>query len=286
MYSNSLGVLLKEAKEKLKYAEIPEYALDAELIMMQVTGMNRIEVLTEKAFVLDESQKNEFFEKIQRRIKREPVSYILGYREFMGLNFFVEQGILIPRPDTEVLVETVLQTIKVCGKKVYIAEVGTGSGCISVSIAKFSDAECYGVDINPKAVELSVKNSVLNKVEENTHFYYGDLFKGLPSNMMFDIIVSNPPYIREKDMDSLMIDVRNYEPENALCGGEDGLEFYRRISSEGKKFLKKNGYIFFEIGYDEADEVLDILINMGYTDICVIKDLNGLDRVVTARLED
>ncbi|MPM51964.1 Release factor glutamine methyltransferase [bioreactor metagenome] len=127
---------------------------------------------------------------------------------------------------------------------------------------------------------------MLNKVENRVHFYDGDVFKGLPPNMIYDIIVSNPPYIRKKDMEFLMPDVKDYEPENALCGGEDGLDFYRTISAEGRKLLKADGYIFFEIGYDEANGVKEILVENGYKDICVKKDLSGLDRVVTARMED
>lgn len=286
MSIDSLDVLLKEGKKKLKDAGIPEYALDAELIMMQVTGMDRIEILTERTFVLDGRQKKQFFEKICRRVEKEPVSYILGHREFMGFDFLVEPGVLIPRPDTEILVEAVLQTIREWNKKIEIVEVGIGTGCISVSIAALSDAECYGVDINPKAVALSERNAERNGIEKKTHFYYGNLFEGLPSNKMFDMIVSNPPYIRKRDMETLMEDVKNYEPYNALCGGEDGLCFYRKIASEGKRILKKSGFVFFEIGYDEAEAVIDILTDAGYTKISVIKDLSGLDRVVKARLED
>lgn len=286
MDNNSLGILLAEAKKKLNTAGVSEYALDADLIMMKVTGMDRVGVLTSSSFILSTQQKDEFFEKIQRRMNKEPVAYILGYREFMGLDFFVESGVLIPRPDTEILVEAVLETIEKSNRKIYAAEVGTGSGCISVSIAKFGNAECYCTDINPKAIELAVKNAMLNKVENRVHFYAGDVFKGLPPNMMYDIIVSNPPYIRKKDMKFLMPDVKDYEPENALCGGEDGLDFYRTISAEGRKLLKEGGYIFFEIGYDEAYEVKEILVENGYKDICIKRDLSGLDRVVMAHMED
>lgn len=286
MANNSLGILLAEGKKKLNIAGITEYALDAELFMMQVTGMSRIEVLTNSSFVLEEQQKNEYLEKIQRRMNKEPAAYILGYREFMGLNFCVESGVLIPRPDTEILVEAVLEVLENIGKKVSVAEVGSGSGCISISIAKLGNAECYCTDINPKAVELSIKNAKFNKIENRTHFYEGNIFKGLPPHIKFDIIVSNPPYIRKNDMASLMPDVKDYEPENALCGGDDGLDFYRMISADGKKLFNAGGYIFYEIGYDEADEVRKILADNGYNDICVKKDLSGHDRVVMARMED
>lgn len=286
MDSSVLGIILLEAKKKLNKSGVSEYALDAELIMMKVTGLSRIEVLTNNDFILTEKQNNEFFEKIQRRMNKEPIAYILGCREFMGLDFYVEKGVLIPRPDTEILVEAVLETIKNYDEKVSVAEVGAGSGCISISLAKFGNAECYCTDINHTAVELSFRNANLNKVENSVHFYDGDVFNGLPSDMKFDIIVSNPPYIRKNDMNSLMRDVREYEPENALCGGEDGLDFYRIISADGKRLLNDGGYIFYEIGYDEADEVRKILADNGYNDICVKKDLSGLDRVVMAHMED
>jgi len=285
MDSNSLGCLLMQAKKKLKESGIGEYALDSELIMMDVMHMNRINVLTNSTILLTEQQQSDFDKKIQRRMNKEPVAYILGYREFMGLDFYVESGVLIPRPDTEILVEAVLNIIRNNNKKVNVAEVGAGSGCISISIAKFVNAECYCTDINPKAIEISIKNAKLNKVEDEVHFYNGDIFNALPS-MKFDIIVSNPPYIRKKDIALLMPDVRNYEPENALCGGADGLDFYRRITIDGKNLLKPGGYIFYEIGYDEAEEVSRILAESGYNDIRVKKDLSGLDRVVMARMEE
>lgn len=164
-------------------------------------------------------------------------------------------------------------------------EIGAGSGCISVSIAKYAGIDCTATDINPAAVDVSKRNAEKNGVGDRTAFILGSLFEGVPEKK-YDLIVSNPPYIRKADMATLMTDVRDYEPAEALCGGEDGLDFYRRIAAEGRKYLRDGGMIFFEIGYDEAAEVGDILAANGFSGIETVKDLSGLDRVVSARRRD
>lgn len=272
------------AAELLREAGIEEYKLEAELLMADTLGVSRLEILTDGGRNTDEAVRKKFNELIHRRSMGEPYAYIVGRKEFMGLDFSVGTGILIPRPDTEVLVENALEAAKKNHLKTS-AEIGIGSGCISVSLAKYGDIKCFGTDISPIAVETSRKNAEKNEVSDKTEFFLGDIFRGLP-DMKFDMVISNPPYIRRKDMETLMRDVREYEPETALYGGADGLDFYRRITAESLDVLKDSGLILFEIGYDEADEVRGILAENGFVDIKVVKDLSGLDRVVWGRKGD
>lgn len=271
------GIVLKEAG-------IEEYILEAELFLAHTLNRTRLDILTDSFYEVSKKDQQIFEDMIKRRSLCEPAAYIIGTKEFMGLDFKVKPGILIPRPDTETLVEAVIEKIKEKGFK-KSAEVGIGSGCISISIAKYTDIECVGSDISPVAVETAVENAKNNEVEDRVKFYLGDVFKGIPEGK-YDIVVSNPPYIRQKDMETLMDDVKNYEPHTALYGGKDGLDFYRRITEEGKELLNDGGYIFYEIGYDEAVEVSQILEVNGFVDIEVVKDLSGLDRVVSARKGD
>lgn len=275
---------VKYGADVLKNAGLEEYRFESEYLLAESLGIERITVITDGERELDKAQEEKFLNMVSRRSKREPAAYITGHREFMGLDFQVQEGILIPRPDTEILVEEIIETVKNKNLKTSV-EVGLGSGCISISIAKYTALKCFGTDISETAVAVSKKNAKNNGVENKTEFYLGDVFKGLP-NGKYDIIVSNPPYIRKKDMAELMADVKDYEPYTALCGGDDGLDFYRRITEDGYEILNDGGYIFYEIGYDEAEEVSDILKEKGFCEIRVVKDLSGLDRVVMARKGD
>lgn len=276
--------LINDASNRLCTAGIEEPRFEAELFMAETLKKSRIQILTQWYEETSEEQQLAFESMILRRTALEPAAYIIGHKEFMGLEFQVGPGILIPRPDTEILVESSIETIKKY-KLHNSVEVGLGSGCISVSLAKYTDVNCYGTDISQTALETAQKNARLNGVNEKVFFFKGDLFTGLP-DIKFDMIVSNPPYIRRLDMEELMPDVREYEPYTALCGGDDGLDFYRRISRDGFKLLKNRGFILYEIGYDEAAEVTDILEKNGFKDIEVINDLSGLNRVIRARKGD
>lgn len=276
--------VIKIGADILRQAGLEEYKFEAEYLLSECLGISRIEILTDGDRILEDGQAEMFMNMISRRSKREPAAYITGHREFMGLDFEVCEGILIPRPDTEILVEEIIKTASEKNLKTSV-EIGLGSGCISVSLAKYANLDCFGTDISETALIISNKNAKNNGVEDKTEFYLGDIFEGLPE-CKYDIIVSNPPYIRKKDMETLMADVKEYEPYTALCGGDDGLDFYRRITSDGMELLNEGGYIFYEIGYDEADEVSEILRKKGFCEIRVIKDLSGLDRVVAARKGD
>ena len=215
---------------------------------------------------------------LKKRAERIPVQYITGETEFMGLPFKVNSNVLIPRQDTETLVEEALKVIRP-GMKVL--DMCTGSGCIIISIMHFAkEIEGFASDISRHAINLAKENAKMNNV--SVTFETGDLFDHIRGN--YDVIVSNPPYIRTEEIPKLMPEVQNFEPVQALDGKEDGLYFYRRIVEEAKEYLNPNGFLLFEIGYDQGKEVPELMENAGYKNVKVIKDLAGNDRVVSGGL--
>ena len=212
-----------------------------------------------------------------------PVSYthlyILGRCEFMGMNFYVDKNVLIPRPDTEILVERVIDWAKKNKSKSFI-DMCTGSGCIAISLVKYLNINGFAADISKNAIKVAKKNSILNNVDEKIEFIESDLFSSFSNNNNVDIIVSNPPYISSQVVETLMPEVKDNEPRNALDGGINGLDFYVKIARDAVKFLNQGGGIFFEIGYDQGESVSKILKMNNFVDIKVEKDLAGLDRIV------
>jgi release factor glutamine methyltransferase len=226
-----------------------------------------------------------FLELMEKRHSGYPIQYILGEREFMGLDFYLEEGVLVPRPDTEVLVEYIIEYIKKNYKEdnINVLDIGIGSGAIALSMAYYlKNIQVVGIDISHTAIKVANINKEKFKLS-NVNFYKGDLFKALEGLNMegkFDIIVSNPPYIKRLDIESLDIQVKDYEPRLALDGGIDGLDFYRRITKRSLEYLKDNSLLIYEIGYEQGKEVEDILKVCGFKDISILKDLGGHDRVV------
>jgi len=204
----------------------------------------------------------------------------------------VGRGVLIPRPETELLVEEAIKRVKGQGSRVKILDLCTGSGCIAIAIAKhFPDADVYGVDKSGTAIQYATRNATENNVR-NVHFIKGDLFSiswDSPESttpigkMAFDCIVSNPPYIKTDDIQNLQREIKDYEPVEALDGGEDGLDFYRRIFENAHKFLKENGIIILEIGHDQADDMEKIAMNAGFKNVTFIKDYAGIKRIFIGR---
>ena len=277
----SLNELLLQGEEILKKNNIDDAKIDAWVLMEYVFG------ITKSWFLLNRDQKEEgplvekYLDLIYERSTHKPVQHIIGSQEFMGLEFFVNEDVLIPRQDTELLVE---ETIKIAKEKnhnnIKILDMCTGSGCIAISLSKFlENAQITGVDISTKALRIANKNAINNETE--CEFIQSDLFQNI--NEKFGIIVSNPPYIKREEINKLMLEVRDYEPINALDGGEDGLLFYRIISKDAINHLVNGGYLLFEIGFDEAETVMEILRSNGYKDIKLLKDLAGLDRVILAK---
>jgi len=219
-----------------------------------------------------------FFELVLRRAKKEPMQYILGECEFMSLDFIVTPDTLIPRPDTEILTQKVIDFVG--DKQFKMLEIGTGSGCISVSCLKYcKNLTIDAVDISQGAIDVAKRNAEKHNVSGRINFILMDILNDYPNNK-YDLIVSNPPYIEEDFLPSLMVDVKDYEPISALIGGIDGLDFYRRIVEKSREILLPNGLIAFEIGYTQSESVKKLLKNDGYKNIAAIDDLSGIARVV------
>lgn len=269
---------LRQATESLVMAGVPDAEVDAWYLFEHVSEMNRSSYFLhmEEEMALDRAEK--LAQLVKQRAKRIPLQYITGSQEFMGYSFLVSPATLIPRQDTEVLVETVSKYAE--GKKVL--DLCTGTGCILLSLAKMCHlAKAVGTDISAEAIETAKKNRA--RLETDAEFFCGDLFDAVPEER-FDIIVSNPPYIPSAVIETLMPEVKEHEPMRALDGDEDGLTFYKRIIQEASKFLTEKGQIFFEIGCEQGADVSALLLRNGFENISIIKDLAGLDRVVSATL--
>lgn len=273
-------IIIKYSEELKEISDTPR--LDVELILQKSLGdVDRIYIHINLNKELSNDEYNLFLSMIKDRINGRPVAYIVGNREFMGLDFFVKEGVLIPRPDTEVLVEEIIELCK-NKDKVEILDIGTGSGAITVSLAKYIEKSTIkSLDISDIPLEVGKKNAINNDVDNKIEFIKSDLFSSIEDkNIKFDVIVSNPPYIPKKDMETLHTQVKDYEPYNALEGGIDGLNFYRDITEQSKCYLKENGILAYEVGHDQAKDVSDIMKDNGYTKIYTKKDIQGIDRVV------
>ena len=269
---------LRTGKEMLEAAGRENPRMDAELLLEKVAGMNKIQRMTEGQTILDEKAAEEYAAFLDERAKGRPLQYILGEWEFMGLPFSVGEGVLIPRADTEILVETILET----GEKESLRrglDIGTGTGCIPICLEKLGNMDMTAVDISPKALAFARENNEKNQT--HVDFVESDLFAALPDSLFpLDFIVSNPPYIPAADCEELMTEVRDFEPRNALDGGKDGLDFYRKIVAEAPARLKDGGWLFFEIGYDQREALFALMEEAGFTSVACRQDLAGLDRVV------
>ena len=280
----NIGSLLNLATKMLKSKEIDTARLDYQLILGNVLNKDKIYLMINSSEEVEKEKEEEFLNLINKRMENMPVRYILGEVDFMGLDFYIEEGVLIPRSDTEVLVEEVLKIIGE-DEKLYVCDLCSGSGAIGISLAYYRKNIMVDlIDFYEKPEKISKKNIIKNNLENQVKFIKSDLLKEpIKELKKYDIIVSNPPYIKEDVIETLMDDVKNYEPRSALSGGDSGLIFYERIVEESKKVLKENGILAFEIGYDQGDSVSNIMKNNGYIDIKVVKDLAGLDRVVIGR---
>ena len=274
----SLKGLLADGAKMLVQAGIDEAELDARYILEYITGLNSAQYFIHSEDIIEKNKAEEFFRLIERRSKRIPLSYVIGTRDFFGLTFKVDENVLIPEQETELLAEEVIKYSE--GKSVL--DMCTGSGCIAISIALFGKpSKVAASDISEKALEVARENAKSLKAGEIS-FIQGDMFENVTDK--FDIIVSNPPYIETGEIDELMPEVRDYIPRLALDGDIDGLKFYRIISKEAVKKLNKNGRIFYEIGYNQSRAVASILLENGFTDVKIMKDYSGLDRIVMAKL--
>ena len=275
-------IIVKYSKELEKISPTPR--LDVETLLQKVLGVDRLYILLNLERVLSEDEEQLFNKFINERLNNRPIAYIVGNREFMGLDFFVKEGVLIPRPDTEVLVEEVIELAKKKDAK-NILDIGTGSGAITVSLAKYlENVKVTSVDISDIALEIGKRNAISNEVDDRITFVKSDLFTNIDKETKFDIIVSNPPYIKREVIDTLDKQVKDYEPYNALEGGVDGLDFYRAITKRAKEYLKKDGILAYEVGHDQSEDVSKLMEMDGYTNIYTRKDLQQIDRVVIGNI--
>lgn len=266
--------LYETGKDRLEKAGIQEAALDARLLLEEVCGTDRNTLLVHGDRAVTEEEETQFRIFIERRSTHEPLQQITGWQEFMGLRFSVTEDVLVPRQDTETLVEEVMRYLR---DGMEILDVCTGSGCILLSLLRYSNG-CRGVgcDISEKALAVAGQNA--KELGISAQFIQSDLFESIEGR--FEYIVSNPPYIRKDMIPTLMEEVRDHEPLIALDGGEDGLDFYRKITREATEHLYSGGMLFFEIGYDQGETVKLLMEEEGYEEVTVSQDLAGLDRVV------
>lgn len=263
----------------LQAAGIEEAALDARLLLEAVCGTDRNDLLVHGEQPVAPEAEEKYLNWIRQRAEHIPLQQLTGEQGFMGLTFSVNEHVLIPRQDTEILMEEVLKELH---DGMRVLDMCTGSGCILLSLLHYSnDCEGLGVDLSAEALEVAGRNvlKVLTPEKaEHAHFLQSDLFEKVEGK--FEIIVSNPPYIASAEVEKLMPEVRDHEPRMALDGTEDGLYFYRRIIEEAGKHLVSSGMLFFEIGYDQGQAVSELMRTEGYCEVQVVQDYAGLDRVV------
>lgn len=288
---------LQQGISILQSNNISDSDFDAFALLEYVTGVSKSDYFFKKSDEISDSCYDRYIELIERRSTRVPLQHITNRQNFFGYDFYVDSNVLIPRQDTEVLIEKILEVIEAnfnveISSDINILDMCTGSGCIAITLYK--ELVKRGFNIDATAVDLykdalavtekNVENLVGIKALNNTfHIIESDMFSNISASKKYDIIVSNPPYIPTKDIEMLEPEVRDYDPIMALDGDTDGLRFYRRIIEESSNYLNNNGFIAFEIGYDQGDDVKSLLEEKGYKDIHIYKDLGGLDRVIIGR---
>lgn len=267
--------LYQIGKEQLQKAGITDAELDARLLLEFICHTDRNALYAHGDQEIEDEKMHDFLQLIEKRAAHIPLQHLTGEQNFMGLDFLVNEHVLIPRQDTEILVEEIMRDLH---DGIRILDMCTGSGCILLSLLHYSnDCSGVGVDVSEDALAVARQNAD-RLAEKQAVFIQSDLFEKIEGS--FDLIVSNPPYIRSQEIAGLMPEVREHEPHLALDGKDDGLHFYREIIKGAMPHLKRGGQLFFEIGYDQGEAVQALLAANGYTEIAVVKDYAGLDRVV------
>ncbi|MFZ1202977.1 MAG: peptide chain release factor N(5)-glutamine methyltransferase [Candidatus Acidiferrales bacterium] len=295
--------VLREGIARLRAGRVPSDTLAAEVLLLYSIGRDRSWIYSHADEQLDPYLVANYFTLISRRVAGEPTQYLTGKQEFWGLEFEVTPAVLIPRPETEHVVEVALERLGAAGIKINmktgapnpplrIADVGTGSGCLAVALAhELPHAEIFATDISPAALEVARRNAARHGVADRVHFIETDLLGGLSvsplvtshSPLLFDLIVSNPPYVAKNDAASLQREVREHEPEAALFGGATGIEIYARLIEQAGVLIRPRGNLVLELGYGAADSVRAIFAGQaGWANLCVTNDLAGIPRVLAA----
>jgi release factor-specific protein-(glutamine-N5) methyltransferase len=281
--NKTINELICTGTVTLKEKGIDTARLDSELLLGSIIKKDRVYLITHKEEEVNEEDTKSYFDLIEKRRNKMPVKYILNKCEFMGLDFYIEEGVLIPRSDTEILVQEVLKNIEENEEK-QVCDLCCGSGAIGIALAHFrKNVKVDLIDYYPIPEKVSLINIQNNNLANRINFIKSDLLeKPIENEKRYDIIVSNPPYIEEEEISKLMEDVKNYEPHTALNGGIDGLDFYRKIINQSQLVLKKDGILAFEIGYNQGEAVKSLMEESDFVDIKVIKDFASLDRIVIA----
>ncbi len=280
--------LILWTEERLRECRVEEPRREALFMLSHLMGVKPAELLRRFTHRVNGSKVDVLQEWIERRARHEPLQYILGETEFWGLSFMVDPSVLIPRPETEHLVEEAIRLLRTMqpGQELLVCDLCTGCGCIAISIAKeVPSARLIATDISPQALHIAFKNAELNRVEDRIRFIEGDLFTPLSGyKEAFCLITSNPPYVRRDELNGLQPEVRLYEPHIALDGGSEGLSFISTIVEQAPYYLKQGGHLILEIGHGQKEKVLEMFERSDeFTDVRVRKDYSGTDRVITAR---
>lgn len=302
MYSPAVRILdvITKTTPYLEKQGIESPRLTIELLLAHLLKKKRMGLYLEFERELDEATLTKLREMVKRRVAGEPLQYITGEVEFCGLKLLVDKRVLIPRPETELLVEAVVKRLAVEGpqagtpvppnKNLKIVDVGTGSGCIAIALAKGlmiagrdACATIYGLDVSPEAVEVARGNALLHQIEKNIRFLESDLLQALPDSFVAEAIVSNPPYIADGELAKLPREVRDFEPVRALAAGEDGLKVIRRLVMDARRILSPSGFVALEIGAGQRAVVEEIFGQQGLAVVEVVKDLEGHERVIVAQ---
>jgi release factor glutamine methyltransferase len=271
---------IQKSTDYLDKKGIESARLNAELLLAEILSCKRLDLYIRFEKPLSDEETNKYRDWIARRGKYEPLQYIIGHVEFYGLQFNVNQSVLIPRQETEILVETVIERNK---KKegMRILDIGTGSGIIPILLAKhLIDAEIIAIDISSQVLVTAKENSILNQTDGVITFLEQDIFNADYSPGSFDLIISNPPYVSKEEFSTLQKEIINYEPSKAITDENDGLSFYRHIIEKGRDWLKENGQIYFEVGKDQYEDVQKMMGEYGYKNISITKDYQQIERVI------
>ena len=268
---------------QLTAKQIEEARLETELLLVYALCLKRSELILNQSLTIDDKNFQYFKRLIGRRLKHEPTAYITGYQPFLLLDIMVNRSVLIPRPETELLVEAVLRTTN-RESRTTIADIGTGSGCIAVTLAKrLPLAEVYGIDTSNDALKTARNNAETHKIADRCHFIKGNLLEPLKEPV--DLIVANPPYIPSGEISKLQPEVRDWEPKQALDGGKDGLDYIRKLLKESPKYLKPNGRLVMEFGFGQAAEIVKLAGDY-FQNIEIIKDYAGIERIFSSQAKE
>ena len=276
----TIGRILKWTEQYFKQKNIESRRLDAEVLLSHILGRERIYLYVHFDEPLEPTELARYREAIKQRVQRVPVAYIIGEKEFMGLTFKVTADTLVPRPDTEILVQAAVERLRARGEAPRFADIGTGSGAICLSVLHFlPKAQADTVDISPAARAIAEENAAALEVADRVTFHTGDLLAPLAGS--YDAILSNPPYIPDDDIAALAPEVRLKEPHTALAGGKDGLDFYRRLTADAPALLKDGGFLALEVGIHQAAPVAALAVP-SFSRTEILKDYAGIERVVIA----